>query len=152
MRKIFVEEGGKLRPAIPSKDYVGVGVGGVILNRKKEVLLQLRGKKAKNEVGLWKLPGGQIEYGETAIKALKREIKEELGVEIKIIRQIFCFDDILVNEGQHWLVPFYLCQIKKGRPKNMEPGKIDKISWFSLDKLPKKLAFGTTQVIRRIKK
>jgi len=49
------------------------------------------------------------------------------------------------------LVPFYLCQIKNGKPKNKEPGKIDEIRWFPLDKLPKKLGFGTTEVMRRIK-
>lgn len=150
MKKILVEEKGELRPAKPSIDYVGVGVGGVILNNKNQVLLQLRGPKAKNEIGVWKLPGGQIEWGETAISALRREVKEELGVEIKIIKQIFCFDDILINEDQHWLVPFYLCKIKKGRPKNMEPGKTDKIRWFNLNNLPENLAFGTSEILSKV--
>lgn len=138
-----------LRFDTPSVDYVGVGVGGIILNEKKEVLLQLRGKKARNERGLWKLPGGQIEYGETAEEALKREIKEELGIEIKIIKQFFCFDEILNNENQHWLTPLYLCQIKKGKPKILEPEKIEKIAWFSLKNLPKNLAFGTKEVLKK---
>lgn len=134
----------------PSVDYIGVGVGGIILNKKKEVLLQLRGKKARNERGLWKLPGGQIEYGEKAEQALKREIKEELGVEIKILKQIFCLDDILKKESQHWLVPFYLCKIKKGKPKILEPKKTEKIAWFLLKNLPKNLAFGIREVLEKI--
>lgn len=140
-----------LRFGTPSVDYVGVGVAGIILNEKNQVLLQLRGKKAKNEKGLWKLPGGQIEYGETAKEALEREIKEELGVEIKVIKQIFCLDDLLKKENQHWLVPFYLCKIVKGRPKILEPEKVEKIAWFSLDNLPKNLAFGTKEVLEKIK-
>ena len=134
----------------PSIDYVGVGVAGIIINKKKEVLLQLRGKKARNERGLWKLPGGQIEWGEKAEDALKREIKEELNVEVKILRLLFCLDDILVNKGQHWLVPFYLCWIKKGKPVNQEPDKIEKIAWFSLDSLPKNLAFGTKEALEKL--
>ncbi|MCX7881078.1 MAG: NUDIX domain-containing protein [Patescibacteria group bacterium] len=151
----FLEEYRKqkriLRFGTPSIDYVGVGVAGVILNEKNEVLLQLRGEKAKNERGLWKLPGGQIEYGETAENALKREIKEELGIEIKILKQIFCLDDILKKENQHWLVPFYLCQITKGKPKILEPEKAEKIAWFPINKLPKNLAFGTKKVLKKIK-
>jgi len=139
-----------LRFATPSIDYIGVGVAAVILNEKNEVLLQLRGPKAKNERGLWKLPGGAIEYGEKAEEALKRELKEELGIEIKIIKQIFCLDDILKEENQHWLVPFYLCRIKKRIPKILEPEKTTKIAWFSLKNLPKNLAFGTKEALRKV--
>lgn len=146
-RKKRIENFGKA-----SLDYVGVGVGGVILNEKNEVLLQLRGPKAKNEVGFWKLPGGQIEWGETAAEALGREIREELGVEVEIGKQIYCLDDILIKEGQHWLVPFYLCRIKRGKPRNKEPGKIEKIRWFPLSRLPKKLAFGTGEIMEILKK
>ncbi len=152
MKKILVEENGKLREAKASVDYIGVGVGGVIINEKNQVLLQLRGPKSRNEVGFWKLPGGEIEYGEKAKEALKREIKEELGIEIKIVKQLFCLDDILKKENQHWLVPFYLCKIKNGKPKNKEPGKISRIKWFKISKLPKKLALGTREVLSLILK
>jgi mutator protein MutT len=157
MRKMKINWFHKLRQKImgkffkASKDYIGAGVGGVILNEKKEVLLQKRGEKAKNEVGCWKLPGGAIEWGETAEEALKREIREELGVvEVEIKKFVYYFDDILVGERQHWVVPFYLCRIKNGEPKNMEPGKIDEIRWFPLTKLPKNLAFGTKEVLSRV--
>jgi 8-oxo-dGTP diphosphatase len=139
-----------LRFGTPSIDYIGVGVAAIILNNNKEILLQLRGPKAKNERGLWKLPGGAIEYGEKAEEALKRELKEELGIEVKIIKQVFFLDDILKKENQHWLVPFYLCQIKKGIPKILEPEKFTQIAWFSLKNLPKNLAFGTKEVLKKI--
>jgi 8-oxo-dGTP pyrophosphatase MutT (NUDIX family) len=66
------------------KDYIGVGGGVLIFNKKNEVLLLKRGKKSKNEAGWWCKPGGTIDYGETAIKAMEREIKEETGIKIKI--------------------------------------------------------------------
>lgn len=136
--------------ATASVDYIGTGVAAVIRDKKGRVLLQKRGRLAKNEVGCWKLPGGTIEWGEKAEEALRREIKEELGVEIKIDKFLFCLDDILAQEGQHWLVPFYLCQINKGSPQNLEPGKIDEIKWVPLDKLPSKLAFGTKEAFSKI--
>lgn len=132
----------------PSVDYIGAGVAGVILNEKKEVLLQLRGEKARNLRGLWNLPSGQIKWGEKADEALKREIKEELGVEIKIIKPLIFYDGILVNEDQHWLVMFYLCQLKEGKPINKEPRKTEKIAWFSLENLPENLAFGLKEVLK----
>lgn len=138
-----------LRFGTPSIDYIGVGVAAIIINKKNEVLFQLRGPKAKNERGLWKLPGGAIEYGETAKQALQRELKEELGIEVTIVKQVYCLDDILKKENQHWLVPFYLCKIKKGRPLILEPEKCVRISWFANNKLPRNLAYGTKEALKK---
>lgn len=88
-----------LRFAEPSVDYIGVGVAAIILNKKNEILFQLRGEKAKNERGLWKLPGGTVEYGEKAEDALKRELKEELDIEVDIIKHVVCLDAILEKEN-----------------------------------------------------
>ena len=60
------------------QDCIGVGAGALILNDLEQILLTLRGKAAKNEVGKWELPGGAVEFGETIEQALKREVKEEL--------------------------------------------------------------------------
>jgi len=136
-----------LRFTEPSVDYIGVGVAAIILNKKNEILFQLRGEKAKNERGLWKLRGGTVEYGEKAEDALKRELKEELDIEVDIIKHVVCLDAILEKENQHWFVSFYLCYIKKGIPKILEPEKAKEIAWFSFKNLPKNLAFGNKEVI-----
>lgn len=120
-------------------DYIGVGVGAVIFNQEGKLLLTLRGKKAKNEVGKWEIPGGALEFGETFHQAIKREIKEELDIKIEIIEMLHLTDHLIPEEKQHWVAPSYICKIIKGTPKIMEPKKCDEIGWFSIDeaiKLP----------------
>ncbi len=78
----------------PGKDYIGVGVGALILNEKGDVLLGLRGSLAKNEVGKWEIPGGAVEVGETFEAALHREVREEIGVEIEVKELLTVADHI----------------------------------------------------------
>ena len=63
-----------------AKDYIGVGCGAFILNAQNELLLQQRNKAP--EKGYWSIPGGKVEMFETFHEAVKREVKEETGVEI----------------------------------------------------------------------
>ena len=107
------------------KDYIGVGGGVLIFNKKREVLLAKRGKNVRNQAGWWSKPGGGIEVGEKAIDAMKREIKEEHGIDIKIWGYLPHTDHIIKKENQHWLSVNYLADLKKGEPKIMEPEKCD---------------------------
>jgi 8-oxo-dGTP diphosphatase len=51
--------------------------------RDGHVLVAQRGP-AKSQAGLWELPGGKVEPGETDMAALRREIREELGLAITV--------------------------------------------------------------------
>lgn len=44
-------------------DYIGVGVGAIIVDGKGRLFLAKRGEKAKDERGLWEFPGGAVEFG-----------------------------------------------------------------------------------------
>lgn len=111
-------------------DYIGVGVGAAIFNSKGKLFLTLRGKKAKNERGKWEIPGGSVEFGETLETALKREIKEEHGIDIKVIELLDVCSHIIPDEHQHWVSPTYICKIIQGEPVILEPEKCDAIDWF----------------------
>lgn len=120
-------------------DYIGVGVGAAIFDSSGKLFITLRGQKAKNEKGKWELPGGSVEFGETFQNAIRREIKEEFGVEIEIIELLGICDHIIPNEKQHWVAPTFICRIKKGIPKILELGKCAGFGWFTLketEKLP----------------
>lgn len=123
------------------KDYIGVGCGAFILNDRNELLLQQRNKAP--EKGYWSIPGGKVEMFETFHQAVKREIKEEIGVEIEIIDLLGICDHIIRSEKSHWVSPPFLCKITKGEPKIMEPTKHIDMKWFSLDNLPENITITT---------
>ncbi|MDT8397186.1 MAG: 8-oxo-dGTP diphosphatase MutT [Pseudomonadales bacterium] len=54
---------------------------GVLLNERDEVLIALRHQR-QHQGGLWEFPGGKLEAGENVQSALKRELKEEVALDI----------------------------------------------------------------------
>src|SRR5512138_526741 len=117
-------------------DYIGVGVGAIIINERGELFLARRGPLAKNERGLWEFPGGSVEFGERLADALKREIREEYGMEIEVGALLDVVDHILPEEGQHWVSPSFICRIIAGEPAILEEGKCSQIGWFAPDQMP----------------
>ena len=128
-------------------DHIGVGGGVLILNEKNEALLMKRGKNVRNESGWWSKPGGGVKFGEKAIDAMKREIKEELDLEIDVWGYLPHTDHILQQEKQHWASFNFIAHIISGTPKNMEPEKCDDIKWFALNALPHKITQTTREPI-----
>lgn len=128
----------------PGIDYIGVSAGAMIFNDKEELFLSKRSNKATNEHGHWEVPGGKVSFGETLQDAIKREIKEEYGVNIILLEQFPAANHLIPKEKQHWVPTTFLAKIKKGQtPKILEPDKCDAIGWFPLNKLPKPLSIIT---------
>lgn len=85
---------GNLRKTIGHDTIMTVGCGVLITNDKDQVLLQRR-----SDTGEWCIPGGAMEVGETYIEAATREIREEVGIEVKnlILFGIYSGDDRLIH-------------------------------------------------------
>lgn len=120
----------------PGSDYIGVGVGALMVNQNNQLFLAKRGTACKNERGLWEFPGGAVEFGETLEIALIREMKEEFGIDISVLSLLDVVDHILPDEGQHWISPTYICKIINGSPEILEPQKCSQIKWFDIDEIP----------------
>ncbi|MBI2622015.1 NUDIX domain-containing protein [Candidatus Microgenomates bacterium] len=116
-------------------DFVGVRIGAVIINKQGKIFLSLRGRKARNDVGKWECPGGALEFGDRMEETIIREIKEEFGFDIEVIEQMDAVDHLIPAEKQHWVAIAYLCKIKKGKPKILEPHKCAKIGWFTIGEM-----------------
>lgn len=73
----------------------GVSVKAVVINNEGKILI------CKSERGIWDLPGGRMNEGETIAETLSREVKEELGVECELIdeRPLFAWNG-LSDDGE----------------------------------------------------
>ena len=129
-------------------DYIGVGVGALIVDSEGRLFLSRRGPQARNERGLWEFPGGSVEFGETLSSALQREMQEEYGIGIKVGELLDVVDHILPAEGQHWVSPTFICTITSDQPVIREPGKSSEIGWFFPDRMPADLTNITRQNLK----
>jgi 8-oxo-dGTP diphosphatase len=121
-------------------DFIGVGAGALVFNKEGKVLLAQRGPKANNEAGKWDFPGGTVEFGETIEDTLKRELIEELGIEIEIRELLDVVNHILPEVGQHWISPSYIAIHLSGEGKILEPEKCTAFDWFYIKDIdPKQL-------------
>ena len=102
-----------------------IGVGGVIVDRGSTVLIR-RGTEPL--VGQWSIPGGTIEVGETIEEAVRRELREETGLEVRVLELIELFDRIYLQNGAssaqekkkpryHYVIADYLCELVGGEPR-----------------------------------
>jgi A/G-specific adenine glycosylase len=106
--------------------HIGVGI---ILNENNEVLIALRPEDAMLG-GLWEFPGGKKEKNESIQETVKRELKEELDIEISISKPFMKLD----HAYSHFKITMhaFLCELRKGDPK---PNTSQEIRWIHIDEL-----------------
>jgi len=115
-----------------------VGVGGLILNENGRVLLTKRiDTMFPQWNGRWGIPGGQVKFGEYPRETLHRELKEELGVRVKItLNNPFVASNSvdLPKIAYHGIFLCFPCQIIKGRPQRKSKEHSD-FKWFEPEKI-----------------
>jgi 8-oxo-dGTP diphosphatase len=111
----------------------GVGVGVFIFKDHKFLMIKRGGKHGH---GTWTVPGGWIEGGETFEQTSKREIKEEVNLDISNLRFGALTNNIFKDENMHSLTVWMLSDYKGGELKIMEPDKIEELKWCDFDSLP----------------
>ncbi len=121
-----------------------IGVA-VIKNERGEILIDKRLPKG-NFGGLWEFPGGKLEAGETIQSCIKREIKEELAIEIEVEKH-FLTIDYTYSKFQLTL-EVYECRHLQGIP---QPIECTEIRWVNLEEL-ESFSFpeANTQIIAKL--
>ncbi len=113
-----------------------VVVGGYILNDKKEVLLVRSPKWDRGK--MWLVAGGHIEYGETIAAALEREIREELGIQVKFDKVFLVAEDIYSptfrDRKRHFIYLQSLAWIKPGEKIKLDGREIVEARWWNIKK------------------
>jgi len=122
-------------------------VDGIILKGSKILLVK---RAIKPFSGYWVIPGGHVEYGERVEEALKREMKEELGLTVKIKKLFGVYSDPKRDPRYHTVSVVYLCQKTKGKINlNREASEL---KYFSFKNLPQKIGFDHRKIINDFKK
>jgi len=104
------------------------GVAAIIRNSRGEILLGKRSRKMITYPNVWGLPGGVIEFGETIEQAIKREIKEELGVDSEFIKYGKPHMDLPKKECPYQSVGLAVYCSIKGTPKPKD--ETSEVKWF----------------------
>ncbi|HEY1074744.1 MAG TPA: NUDIX domain-containing protein [Patescibacteria group bacterium] len=123
-----------------------VGAGVVIIQDGKTLLAK---RKGSHSAGCWGSMGGHVEFGETPVEAVKREAREELGIEIGNVQFVTCMN--MIKEGKHYLDVSFTAEIVSGEPIIQEPDKIEEIGWYSLTELPDNLFDPVRVVLESLK-
>lgn len=123
----------------------------IIINENNEILLSLRNDPHRKEFHKkWEFPGGKVEIGEKISQNLVREVQEEIGYKVKIIRlfQYIHTDKFSPYEGFSYQVylPAYLCKIISGDGQSDDQEVIEK-KWFKIDELPENNLIYTNNLI-----
>lgn len=100
--------------------------------------------------GSWVMPGGHVEYGETVETAIKREMKEEVGVSVKIKKLFGVYSDPKRDPRYHTASIVYL--LEKGKGKIRLSKEASEFRYFSLKKLPKKIGFDHGKILKDLRK
>jgi 8-oxo-dGTP diphosphatase len=97
-----------------------VGVGGVVIREGRTLLIRRGSEPLK---GQWSIPGGTLELGETIAEGVTRELREETGLEVRVLDLIEAFERIFPGppaEGSrpqyHFVILDYLCEAPNGTP------------------------------------
>ncbi|MSP11386.1 MAG: NUDIX domain-containing protein [Chloroflexi bacterium] len=98
----------------PARPRVAVGV---LVRQEQQVLLVRRGKAPAK--GVWTLPGGSVELGESLKQAAAREIREETGLEVGIDEVIYVFETIQRDDHErieyHYVIIDFLAHVIGGQ-------------------------------------
>ena len=136
----------------PKREYPEsplVGVGGVVIYNGRALLIR-RGSPPLR--GHWSIPGGTLDLGETIQEGIRRELKEETGIDVRVLELIEVFDRIFRDASGkvqfHFVIVDYLCEFAGGETR--AGSDVTDTAWVREEELQKySLTEAATRVVRK---
>jgi 8-oxo-dGTP diphosphatase len=122
------------------KQKIHVAIDGVVEKNRSVLLLK---REITPFVGCWVLPGGAVRNSEKLVDAVKREVKEETGLKVKVVKYIGYYDNPKRDPRRRDITHAFICESVGGKLKGSFEGR--KLKWFK--KLPKKMGFDHRKII-----
>ena len=119
----------------------------IILSPENQILLIKR--TTPPFIGYWALPGGRAEPDEPVEQTVVREVKEETGLDVEVLRKVGEYHEKGIQGGQEY--DYYpACFLVKcvGGELRRQESEIAEIKFFRLDALPEVLAFEHAQMAK----
>jgi len=138
------DAGRRIRRTYPVRPFIGVGA---IVLRGDDVLLVKRARPPRK--GEWSIPGGMQHLGETVAEALRREVREETGLEVEPVDVVAVVDSIFRDESgrvkYHYTLVDMLAAWRQGDPRAADDAA--ECAWVPLAQLD---AYGLWAETRRV--
>ncbi|MCP8317012.1 MAG: NUDIX hydrolase [archaeon] len=115
-------------------DHPMVGVGAFIEKNGSVLLVKREHEPSK---GKWSLPGGLVNLGERIRDAIKREVEEEVGLKVDVVKIVDVFDSIEYDDkGRvrfHYVIVGFMVKPIGGEARGSE--EASQVKWFKVEEL-----------------
>ena len=124
-----------------TKTEILPAVAAIIFDTEGNILLQKR-----RDVGLWGLPSGHVEFGETVEQAIIREVKEETGANAKVKRLIGVYSDPKFqtydyeDRKVHYITTFMEVELQENFDAHFQNDETQALGFFAETDLPTDMA------------
>lgn len=120
-----------LRQKVDHEPIILNFAGGILVNDQNEILLQKR-----SDFNAWGLPGGALEFGESAPKACVREFLEETGLKVRTKSLLGVSTNFIQHYPNQDVAQAVTVELVEKMSKEISSETLD-LKYFSKDKLPK---------------
>ena len=133
-----------------NKSFQKIVATGFILS-KDQVLIVQRSMREKFFPGVYEMPGGKVDFGERAEDAVKREVKEETNLDIKVFEPFYTFSYVSgISDGskRHTIEIVFRCELNCPRDQIKLSMDHDNFKWIGQKEIDNN--FGSTDQISAV--